>query len=160
MSSSLLLQQCPACLVRLTCIVFVMGGKCPCQCAIINFISTSHRLNIFFRCLFTKTKKIQENCALLCKKKKTAGPHPSIIGGKSICNLVNIYNHFYVLDSNFVIMFQLIPFLNFYSLSTWRCPWCSRYRRRKWTQWHEFKSWTRLIACHIALIPLRKVWIQ
>ena len=22
-------QQCPACLVRLTCIVFVMGGKCP-----------------------------------------------------------------------------------------------------------------------------------
>ena len=26
MSSSLLLQQCPACLVRLTWIVFVMGG--------------------------------------------------------------------------------------------------------------------------------------
>ena len=29
MSSSLLLQQCPACLVRRTCIVFLMGGKCP-----------------------------------------------------------------------------------------------------------------------------------
>ena len=29
MSSSLLLKQCPACLVRLTCIVFVMGGKWP-----------------------------------------------------------------------------------------------------------------------------------
>ena len=29
MSLSLLLQQCPTCLVRLTCIVFVMGGKCP-----------------------------------------------------------------------------------------------------------------------------------
>ena len=29
MSSSLLLQQCPACLVRLTCIVFMMGGKGP-----------------------------------------------------------------------------------------------------------------------------------
>ena len=28
-SSSLFLQQCPACLVRLTCIVFVMGGKWP-----------------------------------------------------------------------------------------------------------------------------------
>ena len=27
MSSSLLLQQCPACLVRLTWIVFVMGGR-------------------------------------------------------------------------------------------------------------------------------------
>ena len=29
MSSTLLLQQCPACLVRLTLIVFVMGGRCP-----------------------------------------------------------------------------------------------------------------------------------
>ena len=29
MSSSLLLQECPACLARLTCIVFVMGGKWP-----------------------------------------------------------------------------------------------------------------------------------
>ena len=29
MSSSLLLQQCPAHLVRLTCIVFVMGGRWP-----------------------------------------------------------------------------------------------------------------------------------
>ena len=29
MSSSLLLQQCPACLVRLTCIVFRMGGRWP-----------------------------------------------------------------------------------------------------------------------------------
>ena len=29
MSSSLLLQQCSACLVRVTCIVFVMGGRWP-----------------------------------------------------------------------------------------------------------------------------------
>ena len=29
MSSSLLLQQCPACLVRLTWIDFVIGGRCP-----------------------------------------------------------------------------------------------------------------------------------
>ena len=32
MSSSPLLQQCPACLVRLTWIVFVMGGKWPYSC--------------------------------------------------------------------------------------------------------------------------------
>ena len=32
--------------------------------------------------------------------------------------------------------------------------------RRKWTRRHEFKSWTRLISFHIALIPLGKVWIQ
>ena len=40
-----------------------------------------------------------------------------------------------------------------------RCPWCNGCRR-KWTRRHEFKSCTRLIAFHIALIPLRKVWIQ
>ena len=42
----------------------------------------------------------------------------------------------------------------------WKCPWCNGYRRRKWTRRHEFKSWTRLIAFHIAPIPLGKVWIQ
>ena len=40
------------------------------------------------------------------------------------------------------------------------CPWCKGYHRRKWTGRHEFKSWTRLIAFHIALIPLWKVWIE
>ena len=38
--------------------------------------------------------------------------------------------------------------------------WCNGYGRRKWTRWHEFKPWTRLITFHIALIPLGKVWIQ
>ena len=37
---------------------------------------------------------------------------------------------------------------------SWKCPWCNSYRRRKWTRRHEFKFWTRLIAFHIALIPL------
>ena len=39
MSSSLLLQQCPACLVHLTWIVFVMGGRWPyswCLCGVIH----------------------------------------------------------------------------------------------------------------------------
>ena len=40
------------------------------------------------------------------------------------------------------------------------CPWCYGYRRRIWTRRHEFKSWTSLIAFHIALIPLGKVGIQ
>ena len=38
-----------------------------------------------------------------------------------------------------------------------RCPWCNGFRSRKWTWRHEFKSWTRLIAFLIALIPLGKV---
>ena len=37
MSSSLLLQQCPACLVRLTWIVFVMGGKWPYRWCFVGF---------------------------------------------------------------------------------------------------------------------------
>ena len=36
MSSSLLLQQCPACLARLTWIVFVMGGRWPYNCCIVG----------------------------------------------------------------------------------------------------------------------------
>ena len=38
-----------------------------------------------------------------------------------------------------------------------KCPWCNGYRRRKWTRRHEFKSWMRMIAFHIALIPSGKV---
>ena len=36
MSSSLLLQQCPACLVRLTWIVFMMGGRWPYSCCFVE----------------------------------------------------------------------------------------------------------------------------
>ena len=43
----------------------------------------------------------------------------------------------------------------------WRLrPLCNGYHRRKWTRRHKFESWTRLIAFHIVLIPLGKVWIQ
>ena len=85
MSSSLLLQQCPACLVRLTWIVFVMGGRWPYSWCLVG----------------------------CCRQ-----------------DLFNIAR---------------------------KCPWCNGYRHRKWTRRHEFKSWTRLIAFHIALIPLGKV---
>ena len=57
--------------------------------------------------------------------------------------------------------FQSSEYLNLFSFRK-RCPWLPivSYRRRKWTRQQEFKSWTRLIAFHIALIPLGKVWIQ
>ena len=41
-----------------------------------------------------------------------------------------------------------------------RGSWCNCYCRRKWPRRHEFKTWTRLIAFHITLISLGKVWIQ
>ena len=56
------------------------------------------------------------------------------------------------------VLFQTIKFDMSIKLNG--SPWCNGYRRRKWTRQHEFKSWTRLIAFHIALIPLGKVWIQ
>ena len=44
MSSSLLLQQCPACLVRLTWIVFVMGGRWPYSwCLVVCFRPDVHK---------------------------------------------------------------------------------------------------------------------
>ena len=54
---------------------------------------------------------------------------------------------------------NLIKKVSDISTALWRCLWCNGYRRRKWTWRHEFKPWTSLIACHIALIPLGKVWI-
>ena len=51
-------------------------------------------------------------------------------------------------------------YMNWSTNFRWRCPWCNGYRRRKWTRWHEFKSWTWLIAFHLALIPVGKEWIR
>ena len=42
----------------------------------------------------------------------------------------------------------------------WRYLWCNDYCRRKWTWRHKFKSWMRLFAFHILIIPLGKIWIQ
>ena len=55
---------------------------------------------------------------------------------------------------------DLLSFKWVLDFDLWRCPWCNGYRRRIWTRRHEFKSWTSLIAFHIALIPLGMVWIQ
>ena len=46
------------------------------------------------------------------------------------------------------------------AISIFYSPWCNGYRCRIWTRRHKFKSWTWLIAFHIALIPSGKVWIQ
>ena len=69
--------------------------------------------------------------------------------------------YFYVFIYAFIYFCtQWNGFMYCYISHRGRCTWCNGYRRRKWTRWHEFKSWTWLIAFNIALIPLRKVWIQ
>ena len=51
---------------------------------------------------------------------------------------------------------SVLPFI-FHVL---RCPWCNGCHHGKWTRRHKFKSWTRLIAFLIELVPLGKVWIR
>ena len=58
--------------------------------------------------------------------------------------IVIVYKRIYVYVRSQMIKIRLI-------IIEWRCPWCNGYRRRKWTRRHEFKSWTRLSAFHIAL---------
>ena len=62
MNSSLLLQQCPACLVRLTWIVFVMGGRWPYSCC---FVGVASRTSI---------DKIKENVFEMTKKRSRRYP--------------------------------------------------------------------------------------
>ena len=81
---------------------------------------------------------------------------------KSILDwLAHQLNETYLITrTHLCLRYGIVSSFNGLSTFFWRCPWCSRYRRRIWTRRHEFKSWTRLIAFHIALIPLGKVWIQ
>ena len=60
----------------------------------------------------------------------------------------------------FLILHLLQTPTPFYLVDGRRCSWCNGYRHRIWTRRYEFNSWTRLIALHIALIPLGNVWIQ
>ena len=56
-----------------------------------------------------------------------------------------------------IVQFNLFIDFEWFNNDMEGAPWCNGYRRRKCTRQHEFKSWTRLIAFHIALIPLGKV---
>ena len=77
--------------------------------------------------------------------------HPRRLGSEDLGNL----NFF----SPFLLLYIAELSLSCHIWNT-RCPRCNGYGRRKWTRRHEFKSRTRLMAFHIALIPFGKVWIQ
>ena len=66
----------------------------------------------------------------------------------------HIYIYIYIYINTHAYMYKYIY------IYTQVCLWCNGYCHRKWTWWHKFKSWTRLIAFHVALIPLGKVGIQ
>ena len=81
-------------------------------------------------------------------------PHRPVI----LPNLESLIYHFIYIY--IYILHQHLHFGLQYTHTYDKYVWCTGYRRRIWTRRHEFKSWTWLIAFHIALIPLGKVWIQ
>ena len=68
-------------------------------------------------------------------------------------NEICIYVYMYV----YICMYTYVYMCIYIHRYIWRGSWCNGYRRRKWARQHEFKSWTRLITFHRALIPLGKV---
>ena len=61
MSSSLLLQQCPACLVRLTWIVFVIGGRWPYSWCKRSFFQAAVTSTLLYGCTtWTLTKRLEK----------------------------------------------------------------------------------------------------
>ena len=63
MSTSLLLQQCPACLVRLTWIIFVMSGKWPYSCCFLrcylqDLFNNTHSILVLLPSRFFSTRLV------------------------------------------------------------------------------------------------------
>ena len=146
MSSSLLLQQCPAGLVRLTGIVFVMGGKWPYSWCFVG-CCRQDSFNI------ARNKDLPE--AMKDWEKWRERVRDIRASGTSWWWSSSSLRKF-----QFILMYILDIRLRINCPILRRCTWCNGYRRRTWTWRHEFKPWMRLIAFHIALIPLGKVWIQ
>ena len=79
--------------------------------------------------------------------------------GNIITVLIISFNNWFNIYLLLFFIISWIFFQTIFIVILW-CLWCNGYRHRKWTRWHEFKSWTRLIAFHIALMLLGKVCIQ
>ena len=140
MSSSLLLQQCPACLVRRTCIVFVMGGKCPYSWSLVgccrqDLFNTA--LNILVP-IFTTCNDILEKQALSLPWKKT-------------CHNVFIIFLIFLTKSirrqipsllTFPIFFQVVTHCRLRSIE-FKCYFLCTFT---WVAFHQF-SWSRSDGC-------------
>ena len=64
-------------------------------------------------------------------------------------NILNFQGSTTILNAHTKKVWKLIVYIYIYI-----------YIYRKWSQQHEFKTWTRLIAFYITFMPLGKVWIQ
>ena len=94
MSSSLLLQQCPACLVRLTLMVFVMGGRRPYSCCFVGCcLQDLFKLNmiyciILYNFIFAQSAGAVEYTAPLQRGKT---PHLTSVLDMTLNNLMELW---------------------------------------------------------------------
>ena len=85
MSSSLLLQQCPACLVRLILIVFLMGSRWPYSCCFVGCCLQDLFKEFFFA-------KQQSSGLMIVVLQKT----PRNPGSQSMYYVLYIYIYIYI----------------------------------------------------------------
>ena len=82
MSSSLLLQQCPACLVRLTWIVFVIGGRWPYSWCLVGCCRQDLLcINVYmyvYICISAKETKVDRNWGIETRSKPISSGATSI----------------------------------------------------------------------------------
>ena len=98
MSSSLLLQQCPACLVRLTWIVFVMGGRWPYSwCLVVcchqDLFNIAHRILVKLPSSFFSSRFVSVYVVY---------PYSSIdttAAWKKLCFILSVRSDFHMIDS-------------------------------------------------------------
>ena len=92
MSSSLLLQQCPACLVCLTWIVFVIGGRWPYSWCLVGCLPPLPNLVLIFPVVFSPSKVIYLSIYLFIFVYLHIGPRSNVsLLSLSRCIYIYIY---------------------------------------------------------------------
>ena len=139
--------------------------KCPCrnQYSIKNILIECTKLN-HTRKKFYKANSMKELFFKNCSQKHNQHFKTDWPPIKDIDYYTNTFDH-QIYTNKMLWHLYIHTHINLYRLFNARaflhmCLWRNGYRHRKWTQRHKFKSWTRKIAFHIALILLGKVWIQ
>ena len=113
MRSSLLLQQCPACLVRLTWIVFVIGGRWPYSwclvgCCCQDLFRIAHSILVFLPSSFFSSRFVSVH---------VVHPYSSIdvtAAWKKLRFILSVRSDFHIIDS---LLIAVHAFVNLVSMS-------------------------------------------
>ena len=107
MSSSLLLQQCPTCLVHLTWIVFVMGGRWPYSWCLVgccrqDLFNIAHRILVslassFFSSRFVSVQVMHQYSSI-----------DTTAAWKKLCFILSVRSDFHMIDSLLIAVHAFI----------------------------------------------------